>query len=249
MSSWKEIKSRLDPLNLKKGHYEPENDYGFPTIYKQDFDIKQLVPFGNKNFKGTAHFFLYDFIFERVWNKPKKYIDILKRYQTGVLSPDFSLYTDYPIAVQIWNTYRNRWCGRYWQDQGIKVIPTIGWSTPESYKFCFQGIERGSTVAISTLGVLQNKEATKLFQQGYNEMTQQIHPEKIIIYGRLPEQFKKQGQNIEIFTDFMTQRRQTWEEEAAAPATDSQVVPQHTTQPKPYQSTRKTKGIRVNTKT
>lgn len=220
MSSWNEIKRRIDPLNLQKGIYESDNKYGIPTIAKEDIKIKKLIPFGNNKYHGTAHFFLDDFKFERVWNTPKKYIETLKRYKTGVLSPDFSLYTDYPIAVQLWNVYRSRWLGRYWQEQGIQVIPTVGWSTPESYDFCFDGIEHGSAVALSTLGVLRNKEAQKLFISGFNEMKQRIEPTEIILYGRVPsylvECISQPVNNIIHFEDFMTRRKQKWVEEDQA---------------------------------
>lgn len=216
MTTWKTIKARIDPLNLKKGHYRPGNPWGFPTIYKQDIHVKKLVPFGNKTFQGTAHFFLDDFKFERVWNTPKRYIKTLKKYKNGVLSPDFSLYVDYPLALQIYNVYRNRWCGRYWQDQGIKVIPTVGWSTPESYNFCFEGIEHNSTVAVSSIGVMQSKEALKLFRKGFKEMTLRIDPENILFYGKIPTRLVNKSTktvNIKKFEDFATQRIQKWGEE------------------------------------
>lgn len=83
MSTWEEIKRRIDPLNLQKGIYLSDNKYGIPTITKEDVEIKKLIPFGNKKFHGTAHFFLDDFKFERVWNTPKKYLETLKQIQLG----------------------------------------------------------------------------------------------------------------------------------------------------------------------
>jgi hypothetical protein len=182
METWKSINNRLDSLNLKKMNYLSDNEYGIPTIRKQDININKFIPFGNKTYDGTAHFFLDDFKFERVWNTPKKYLNVLKQYE-GVCSPDFSLYTDYPIALQIYNVYRNRALGKYWQRNGIKVIPTIGWSTPESYDFCFLGIEPRSTVVISSLGILRDKEAIELFIMGFDEMKEQIKPDHIHFYG------------------------------------------------------------------
>ena len=182
METWKSINNRLDSLNLKKGLYPSDNEYGIPTIRKQDIQVNKFIPFGNKTYDGTAHFFLDDFKFERVWNTPKKYLNVLKQYES-VCSPDFSPYDDYPIALQIYNVYRNRWLGKYWQRNGIKVIPTVGWSTPESYDFCFLGIEPRSTVAISSLGILRDKEAIELFIMGFDEMKEQIKPDHIHLYG------------------------------------------------------------------
>ena len=101
----------------------------------------------------------------------------------GALSPDFSLYLDYPISLQIYNTYRNRYCGAYWQSLGVNVIPTIGWRDEKSFDFCFDGVEKGSVVAVGTVGIMNNKDAKELFLKGYNEMLKRIEPSKIIIYG------------------------------------------------------------------
>ena len=80
-----------------------------------NFDSVKFAGFNDKvDPEAICHFFLHDYQFERVWNQPKKYINKLLHYK-AVLTPDFSLFTDYPVAVQIWNTYRNRWLGAYWQ--------------------------------------------------------------------------------------------------------------------------------------
>ncbi len=53
------------------------------------------------------------------------------------------------------------------------------WGLPQSYWFCFDGIERGSPVAVSTLGVRTEKD---LFMQGYREMLRRLEPEVILCY-------------------------------------------------------------------
>ncbi|MGQ7551471.1 DUF4417 domain-containing protein, partial [Streptococcus suis] len=40
--------------------------------------------------------------FERIWQRPEFYIEKLTEFDC-VLTPDFSLYQDMPIAMQIWN--------------------------------------------------------------------------------------------------------------------------------------------------
>jgi hypothetical protein len=97
----------------------------------------------------VCHFFLHDDRFEAAWNRPMVSLEVVRRYR-AVLTPDFSLYRDMPLAGQLWNTYRTRWMGRFWQEQGLLVIPTVRWSTPASYRFCFVGIARGQVVATGT---------------------------------------------------------------------------------------------------
>ncbi|MEG1624156.1 MAG: DUF4417 domain-containing protein, partial [Raoultibacter sp.] len=102
-------------------------------------------------FDCGIHFFVDDYQFERLWAAPKKYIDLLKKFDC-VLTPDFSLYMDMPLPMQQWNEYRRRALGNLWQRHGMKVIPTLSWSVKASYPFCFDGIPHNATVAVSTVG-------------------------------------------------------------------------------------------------
>jgi hypothetical protein len=134
-----------------------------------------------------VHFFLDDYRFESVWQRPRKALSALAPYQT-VLTPDFSLYQQWPLALQLFNTYRNRWCGAFWQSQGFTVIPTISWSAAESYDFCFLGVARRSLVAISTVGVAWSRPLEKrLFLDGFTEMVRRLQPSAVLCYGRVPE--------------------------------------------------------------
>jgi hypothetical protein len=201
MDKWKQVKVRYDPLNLNKGFYNfHEYDYfEIPIIKKEPIPNKiTLKGFNEKpSSLSYCHFFLHDYQFERIWNQPKKYLNKLSQFK-GILTPDFSLFTDYPMAVQIWNTYRNRWVGAYCQENNISVITTIGWSTPTSYDFCFEGVEKCSTVAVSSLGVLRNKDSMTLFENGYNEMINQIDPQLIVFYGDYPTYKELDGNKIQI---------------------------------------------------
>ena len=76
------------------------------------------------------HFFCEDYIFDNVWNQPTKYIDIFKPFKY-VVQPDFSLYYNFPVALQIFNKYRNHWLGNFFSFYGISVIPNINVSSPE----------------------------------------------------------------------------------------------------------------------
>lgn len=91
-----------------------------------------------------------------------------------------------PIIIQMYSIFKNRWCGAYWQDKGLRtVIPTITWGSEESFEFCFLGVEEGTAVAISTLNACREKE---LFMKGYNRMIEVIKPQLIYCYGVSPFQ-------------------------------------------------------------
>lgn len=70
----------------------------------------------------------------------------------------------------------------------MTVYPTISWSTPESYAWCFDGEPAGGIVAVSSVGVMRNKETLALFLRGYEEMMKRLNPTWVIFYGRVPEE-------------------------------------------------------------
>jgi hypothetical protein len=126
-----------------------------------------------------VHFFLYDYRFERVWKNPDNDIEKLSRYR-AVLSPDFSMYLEMAPVMQLYNVFRNRWCGAYWASKGIRVIPTVNWGDESTFDFCFDGIEKGSVVAVSTYTREDNIDG---FMLGYNKMLEIIEPSAILCYG------------------------------------------------------------------
>lgn len=176
-----------DTYNL--GIIDNENASEFwqmPIIKNDNFIPSKLIGFNyaktSKEKNVGIHFYLDDYQFERLWNKPEEYVDILKQYEC-ILSPDFSLYMDMPMPMKIWNIYRSRLIGQYYQSQGIKVIPTLSWAEEETFEFCFEGIPKGSIVSISTIGVKKNKEALKIWKAGVDELIRRIEPSTILIYG------------------------------------------------------------------
>jgi len=146
------------------------------------FDVAKTEK--DTHFNRFVHFFLYDYKFEDIWNNPDKYVEKLSQYK-AVLTPDFSMYIEMNENMQRYNTFRNRWVGAYLADKGIRVIPTISWGLENTFDFCFNGIEKGSTVAVSTYmsSAHGNRADQKdFFMAGYNEMLKRIEPETIICY-------------------------------------------------------------------
>lgn len=145
----------IDPYGLA-------GKWQMPIIENDRYIPEKLISFNYaltaKEHNVGVHFFIDDYQFERVWNDPEGYVETLKNFDC-IFSPDFSLYTDTPLAMKMWNIYRSRLVGSYYQSMGVRVIPTISWCEPETFEFCFDGIPKGSVVAISTIGVKQSKSA------------------------------------------------------------------------------------------
>lgn len=178
--------------NLTRFNFMGEGKYDIPIIYNEDVKPKNFIGFNfAKSCKNPSencvHFFIDDYQFLRLWNRPDDYINLLSKFDC-VCSPDFSTYTDFPKAIQIYNHYRKHWLAAYWQTHGIKVIPTICWSDESSFEWCFDGEPVGGTVAVSSVGTQNNKTAKKLFLNGYNEMMKRLEPETVIFYGTIPKE-------------------------------------------------------------
>ena len=180
--------------NMSAGKYE------FPIIKKQNIDVNKIKFLSfvdakkddNENKDKTIHFFTYDWKFEKVYQNADEELEKLKQYY-AVLSPDFSIFTNMPLALQIESIFKNRWCGAYWQSKGLKVIPTVSWGDERSFHFCFDGIEEGSIVAVSTY---YRENCEEEFMLGYNEMLKRIKPSMVLCYD---EPFKEMQGNIKEF--------------------------------------------------
>lgn len=163
-----------------------EGKYNMPTLEPTDHIPSKLQGFNyvlNKpDYEAGVHFFLDDYQFERIWQRPDFYIEKLTDFDC-VLTPDFSLYIDMPVAMQVWNIYRSRLIGQIMQDYGITVIPTVSWAYKSSFDFCFDGLPKNATLAVSTIGVKQDKEQFQIWVDGMDEMIKRLTPKRIVVYG------------------------------------------------------------------
>ena len=177
--------------NQERQQFYAPNYYGFPEMDATQTYGDKLLRFCDwKDIDNPeeyiAHFFYDDYKFIAAWKDPDKYLDRLREFK-AVISPDFSLYTDFPRALQILSCYRRQWCGAYWQSKGIDVIPDVIWGDEETFKWCFDGIPVHSVVAVSSVGVTNdtewNDKSGDMFRAGYNAMLDRLKPTKIIYYG------------------------------------------------------------------
>lgn len=174
--------------NLEKAFYGGVGQYDVPGLFPVQLD--EVPPFLTFDHslrcsipeKRGVHFFMFDYMFQRVWDAPERYTEVLKPFK-AVCAPDFSMFSDFPLAVQIWNYYRNHWLARYWQDRGVNVIPCIGWSDERSYDWCFEADPMYSTVMVSNVGTQKDAKAKRLFLQGYREMQSRLRPTHVLFYG------------------------------------------------------------------
>lgn len=144
-----------------------------------EFHLANKIP-QNQRQDRFVQFFLDDYLFERTWSRPEENSKFLSSFK-GVLSPDFSQYTNMPEALCIYNHYRKMWVSAFWQLQGLRVIPVAGWGDEASFAYCFDGMPKKSLIAVSSVGC---QRFSKEFQAGYEAMLEHLEPSNVLWYGK-----------------------------------------------------------------
>lgn len=197
----KECKDVFHAFLVEKANYEGTEE--IPCI-KTSILIPQKVITFSKALTSTDYdqwvvFYEQDERFIRLWNKPHKYLNILKKFK-GVITPDFSLYRNMPLVMQKWATYQGKALGVWLQNEGIEIIPNVRFADERSYDFCFDGVEKNSTVAIGTHGCIKKLTDRAYFEKGLSKMVEQLQPKTIIVYGAAPDyifgEYKEMGIRI-----------------------------------------------------
>lgn len=193
-------------LNLDRAQFPGVGAFDIPML-RPVYDlppIKEWIGFNyvlsDTNPEGKAvHFFVDDYQFERVWAAPERYLDRLKRY-VCIATPDFSPYGDTPLVCQMFNHYRKLWVGRWFQDHGVTVIPTVRASTDErSLEWYLDGIPEGGAVIISSMWT-HKPEAREYFYREYNTMFDKLNPCKVFLYGKRLDGLRGNIEEIETFS-------------------------------------------------
>lgn len=178
---------RDNPLFMRNS-FATTGKWGIPLVKKQDLTTENIMLVAcsdtrandnEANKKKGVHFFVDDYRFSGIYDNPERTLERYSQY-AFLLTPDFSTYSDMDLWRQLESVAKNRWVGAYWQSKGRIVIPTVSWSTPRSFEFCFDGVEQHATVAVSTLGC---KKAKIDFMRGYEVMLEKLRPEAIICFG------------------------------------------------------------------
>lgn len=129
-------------------HFEGLSEMGIPTLLPEKICSPDLAPtstyigeeydkskyfcysgtfyeemFGNV---GTIGFYTEDYKFEATYTNPDEFVAwALQIDPVALVTPDFSSYTTWPLAKNLWALYRSRWLGRLWQEAGLTIIPTV----------------------------------------------------------------------------------------------------------------------------
>lgn len=148
----------------------------------------------NKTNNTCVAFYQYDHVFDGVhglynsiiYKDEEKLNKFRERFKNVkyIISPDYSLFGDFPNALQIFNVYKSRVCMCWLMvNTKAKIIPNVRWTFPFSYEYCFDGITVGSNIAIGLLGQVKNEDNRKMFLDGFKNAVDIIKPKSILVYG------------------------------------------------------------------
>lgn len=150
--SWLEILLCNSPV---KGDYPTAGKYKFPQLAQVNYLPEEPVyPFNYlKSTLTKGHYWYHCFTaernFHRLYNCFQDYVELLRQAK-GIISADFSLFRDYPEEVLIAKCRANRLVDYALQQAGIPMIPTAGFAGESSWEWCFDGLPKNSTVAVTT---------------------------------------------------------------------------------------------------
>lgn len=155
-----------------------------------------------------VHFFTDDYMFDRVWNNPERYLPVLERFR-AVVAPDFSLYTDHPRACQIYNHFKKQWLGAYWTGMGLTVIPSPSWvmGEPECFSWCLDGNPTESTICISSHGAIKGDARKRQFLEGWQQVIERLKPKRVYLYGDTFPGLTFDGELIHMTNEIMAAKR------------------------------------------
>lgn len=178
-----ELLRPLDPHFQRDSHDIPIMDKvtedmidfrGIRALNIQNLNIK------NNNSDCFIFMFSDDNDLQRLWNHPLRYIPLLQTAY-AIATPDFSIDPKMEREELRHMVFQNRWLGCTSQTCGILTLPTMVWADKSTYDICFDNIQHGSIVVVSTIGCAQSA----FFLPGYREMLRRIEPALIVVYGRI----------------------------------------------------------------
>lgn len=188
---------------LESQSFEGDYDMVVTGNFDDIYDIDYLALYSDTaEYSKTANtavcFYQYDHVFDGihglynsiVYKDDERLAKFRERFKDvkWIVAPDYSLFGDFPNAMQIYNVYRSRVCAAWLSaNTGAKVIPNVRWSFPFTFDYCFDGIMKGSNVAVGLLGLVKGNDNRAMFLEGFKRMVDAVQPKAILVYGFVTE--------------------------------------------------------------
>ena len=141
-------------------------------------------------------------------NHPEMSFKNLKRF-AGIITTDYSMLPEMLPGQNIWNCTRNRVMAYYLQMKGFNIIPVASWCFESDFEWCFDGLPKNSSIAISTNGCMSSPYGKRMLLRGVKELQKQKSPTNLIVCGRHVDELDIYD-NVHYYPSFS----QRWKERA-----------------------------------
>lgn len=185
-----------------KGDCPTVGKYNFPQLAQVNYLSELPVfPFNHLKTKVTEgcywyHCFTAEKNFHRLYKNFREYEEFFPKIK-GLISADFNMYRNYDEKILIDNCLKNRMVDYALQQAGVPMIPTAGFAGESTWEWCFDGLPKNSTVAVTT-NTLYDKESNRLFIGGINAIVEKLQPTAIVVCGKCPEWIAKKFPDIQV---------------------------------------------------
>lgn len=204
------LKTGIRKYDIFKTYYYEDatlvGKYKLPKIESTQFIPKDVISFNEKkqlklNDDRWLDFFIDDALFECFWKNADKYEKVIKRAK-GIITTDFSLYPELLPGNRIWNVTRNRILAYHMQaHMKLNIIPVASWCNKDDFDWCFDGLPKKASIAISSNGCKSSPYGMRMLLEGIDAMQQILKPTHIIVCGK-PIDELKQYKNIHYYKSF-----------------------------------------------
>ena len=101
--------------------------------------------------KESWHCFTDDWRFESIWRSPENSL----RYALDreiITSPDYTIRPNWPIEAIRWQLWRSQAITRYWQANGVNVVPCYNWTSVRQIDNCLGLYQCSPVIAVRSPG-------------------------------------------------------------------------------------------------
>jgi len=196
------------PLMLKADvHFASSNVYGIPDLLPEacapcpvgltpwlgadDGTSTYLSLWQNRSTRGLDYargilaFYVYDHKFAQLYAEVAPFTEILlAQGWQALVTPNFSLWPEMVLVEQLWQLYRSRWVGRFWQEAGLQVIPDVEWNCVNFLDYTLLGIPPGlPCLSLQLQSAVANSTEWQARFEAIEVVVARLAPQQLLIYG------------------------------------------------------------------
>jgi ParB-like chromosome segregation protein Spo0J len=164
-------------------------------------DVWWLYNFGQDSTYGmndlskiVLSFYSYDEFIEPWWWDPPRFVSkVLNSKISYAVTPNLST-EEIPKAISLWNIYRSRWLGRYFQEAGLRVVPDLEWRVGDEAfmknivcaglpkKLTWASIQSQNSLSERTTGKKADEERLKQWDEDLSWFVNTLSIENLLVY-------------------------------------------------------------------